>query len=62
MTNLRTTSVAMIGLGNMGSALAESLLANEFKLTAWNRTQSKAGKFVSTHKVAARSIFSGWFC
>ena len=43
MTGTRESkSVAMIGLGNMGSALAEALLANGYKLTVWNRTTSKA--------------------
>ena len=42
-----TASVAMIGLGNMGVALAESLLADKHNLTVWNRTQSKADALVN---------------
>ena len=34
--------VSVIGLGNMGSALAERLLATGYKVTIWNRTESKA--------------------
>lgn len=34
--------VSVIGLGNMGSALAERLLATGYRVTIWNRTESKA--------------------
>jgi len=37
------TVVGLIGTGNMGSALGESLLAANFNLTTWNRTLSKTG-------------------
>ncbi len=37
----RTQSVSVIGLGNMGSALAEALIANGHRVTVWNRTASK---------------------
>lgn len=33
--------VAVIGLGNMGTALAEALLAAGFPVTVWNRTADK---------------------
>ena len=33
--------VCVIGLGNMGSALAEALLAKDHSVTVWNRTASK---------------------
>lgn len=36
------TTVSIIGLGYMGRALADSLLAKSFQLTVWNRTCSKA--------------------
>lgn len=42
MSTYDKKSIGMIGLGHMGSALAESLLAKEFQITVWNRTQSKA--------------------
>ena len=35
--------VCVIGLGDMGSALAEALLANGHRVTVWNRTASKCG-------------------
>jgi 3-hydroxyisobutyrate dehydrogenase-like beta-hydroxyacid dehydrogenase len=38
MANQGSTYIVMIGLGHMGSALAESQIANELKLTVWNRT------------------------
>lgn len=33
--------VAFIGLGNMGSGIAQRIAAGGFDLTVWNRTQSK---------------------
>ncbi len=33
--------ITVIGLGNMGSALADRLLATGHELTVWNRTESK---------------------
>ncbi len=35
-------SVGVIGLGKMGSALADALLARKFETTVWNRTPAKA--------------------
>ncbi len=31
-------NVCVIGLGNMGSALAEALLISDHRVTVWNRT------------------------
>ncbi len=36
------TTVGMIGLGHMGRALADALLARAFQVTVWNRTRAKA--------------------
>jgi 3-hydroxyisobutyrate dehydrogenase len=36
-----TTTVGFVGLGIMGSGMANNLLAKGFKLTVWNRTISK---------------------
>jgi 3-hydroxyisobutyrate dehydrogenase len=33
----------MIGLGAMGSGLADSLIANVFDVTVWNRTPGRKG-------------------
>jgi len=37
----RSKSITVIGLGNMGTALAEALLAADFAVTVWNRTADK---------------------
>ena len=47
MTNTsQPGTVSVIGIGNMGSALAEALLVTEFAVTVWNRTASKAERMV----------------
>lgn len=48
--------VCMIGLGNMGSALAEALLANGHKVTVWNRTASKYDPLVEAGASVAGSV------
>lgn len=40
--NTQKTPVTIIGLGNMGSALAATLLANGHPTTVWNRSAAKA--------------------
>ncbi|KZF08062.1 MAG: NAD(P)-binding domain-containing protein [Rhodococcus sp. (in: high G+C Gram-positive bacteria)] len=35
-------SVSVLGAGDMGRALAEALLAAEYRVTVWNRTRSRA--------------------
>ena len=52
--NLKT--VAMIGLGNMGAALAESLLDAGFHISAWNRSQSKLQKFIHPNFTACANV------
>ena len=39
-------SVSIIGLGVMGTALAQALLAAGYNVTVWNRTREKAGPLV----------------
>jgi len=42
MTSANTsTDIAIIGMGNMGSALAEALLTGGYKVAVWSRTQSR---------------------
>ena len=41
--------VAFLGLGAIGSPMAEHLTALPFQLTVWNRTRSKAEEFGSAH-------------
>ena len=49
------SEVTMIGLGNMGSALAHALLANGCAVTVWNRSQEKAAPLVDKGAVLAPS-------
>lgn len=48
-----TDQVSVIGLGNMGSALAERLLVTGHKVTVWNRTESKAGLLAEKGAIVA---------
>ncbi|WP_067461154.1 NAD(P)-dependent oxidoreductase [Actinomadura macra] len=47
------TSVTVLGLGLMGTALAEALLADGHSVTVWNRTAAKAGPLVAKGAVQA---------
>lgn len=38
-------TVGVVGLGNMGSALADALIANGFDVTVWNRTPARVERF-----------------
>jgi 3-hydroxyisobutyrate dehydrogenase-like beta-hydroxyacid dehydrogenase len=49
-------TVAVIGLGNMGSALAEALLTNNHKVIVWNRTDSKCKELPVGGAVIAASV------
>ena len=51
-----TTMVSMIGLGNMGHALADSLLAKAFRVTVWNRTRAKAAPLERAGASVAPSV------
>jgi len=42
--------VAFIGLGDIGSLIAAHLTRDPFDLTVWNRTVSRAEKFVASHR------------
>jgi 3-hydroxyisobutyrate dehydrogenase len=44
------TTVAFLGLGAIGTPMAEHLAAPEFRLAVWNRTASKAAAFAAAHK------------
>jgi len=46
-------TVSVIGIGNMGSALAEALLVAGFSVTVWNRAASKAERMVEQGAVLA---------
>ncbi|QYR21057.1 NAD(P)-binding domain-containing protein [Paenibacillus sp. sptzw28] len=49
-------SVSVIGLGNMGSALAEAFVKAGHKTTVWNRSAAKAAPLVAMDAVHADTI------
>lgn len=50
------TKVSVIGLGSMGTALAQCLLKNNYQLTVWNRSSDKIVPLVSAGAVEAVSV------
>ena len=48
--------VCVIGLGDMGSALAEAVLTKRFKVTVWNRTVSKGAALADAGASVAASV------
>lgn len=50
------TAVALVGLGNMGTALGRSLLASGHTVTAWNRTAERARPLVEAGATLAVSV------
>ncbi len=48
--------VCVIGIGNMGSALAEALLAKGHNVTVWNRTASKCDPLAEAGASVAASV------
>lgn len=53
MTSKRVT---VIGLGAMGSALANALLTKGFNVTVWNRNKTKAASLASKGAIVAESV------
>ncbi|WP_340682665.1 NAD(P)-dependent oxidoreductase [Amycolatopsis coloradensis] len=53
---MKPTGIAVIGLGNMGAAMAHRLLEGGFALTVCNRTAEKAAPLVAAGAVLAESI------
>ena len=49
------SEVTVIGLGNMGAALARALLGNGREVTIWNRSPEKAASLVEKGAVLAPS-------
>jgi len=56
MTGQHRTPVTVVGLGSMGSALAEAFIDAEHRTTVWNRTASKAAPLVSKGAVHAQTM------
>lgn len=52
------SEVTVIGLGNMGSALARALLENKCVVTVWNRSPEKAASLVEKGAVLAPDLFA----
>lgn len=48
--------VTVIGLGRMGSALAATMLQNDYDVTVWNRTTSKAAPLVTDGAIQAQTV------
>ncbi len=56
MTTHNSKIIGMVGLGNMGSALAESVLAKDFPVNVWNRTQSKTEHLKALGSTVSSSV------
>lgn len=52
-------NIFVIGLGNMGTALAKTLLDKGYPVTVWNRTESKATAILEAGATLAKSIADG---
>ncbi len=48
--------VCVIGVGNMGGALAEALIAKDYRVTVWNRTTSKCDALAAAGASVAASV------
>jgi len=49
------TDISVVGLGDMGSALAHTLLKNGYSVTVWNRSANKAEPLIAAGAVLASS-------
>lgn len=58
MADITTTgqTVSVIGLGLMGTALAKAFLANQHRVTVWNRTPSKCASLAQVGAQVAQSV------
>jgi 3-hydroxyisobutyrate dehydrogenase-like beta-hydroxyacid dehydrogenase len=54
-TALPSVDIAVLGLGNMGHALADALLSAGHRVAVWNRTASRADALVAKGAVLAES-------
>ena len=51
--------VLVVGLGNMGFALAKTLLEAAYVVSVWNRTPSKADPLIQQGASLAESVAEG---
>jgi 3-hydroxyisobutyrate dehydrogenase-like beta-hydroxyacid dehydrogenase len=49
-------TVAVLGLGNMGSALAEALLSADYSVIVWNRTVTRSAPLIERGARAAKNV------
>jgi 3-hydroxyisobutyrate dehydrogenase-like beta-hydroxyacid dehydrogenase len=56
---LMDNKVMVIGLGSMGSAFAVTLLKNDYEVTVWNRTASKAEPLLKAGAIQTSSVAEG---
>ncbi|WP_199432108.1 NAD(P)-dependent oxidoreductase [Qaidamihabitans albus] len=59
MTESNPPAVTVLGLGDMGTALAEALLAAGHPTTVWNRTTARADRLVTKGAARAGSVAEG---
>ncbi len=52
------TEISVIGLGEMGAAIARTLLKNGYQVTVWNRTAEKAEKLVGEGVTVAKDAYA----
>ena len=52
-------NIFVMGLGNMGAALAKTLLGKGYPVTVWNRTESKATPLLDAGATLAHAIADG---
>lgn len=48
--------ISVIGLGNMGEALARAFLRKGYRVTVWNRTAAKADRLAAEGARRAESV------
>lgn len=53
---MNNRSIAVLGLGRMGSAIAEALIVSGHQVTVWNRTAEKTFSFNGRARVATTII------
>ncbi len=53
---MTSKNVTVIGLGAMGSALANALLAKGLKVTVWNRNKTKAASLTEKGAIVAENV------
>ena len=51
--NQKTKTVTVLGLGNMGAAIADAVIAKGYRVTVWNRSPDKASDQVAAGAVLA---------